>query len=69
MQPLSTFASKGYKSIFNFKEISVKGIWLKLIFVRKINDIGLSLNWSNQKVCLQPFEVKVRSGCIITTYF
>jgi hypothetical protein len=44
MQPLSTFPSKGSKSIFNFKKISGKGIYVKLIYIGKINGIRLSLN-------------------------
>ncbi len=55
MQPLPTFPSKGKKSIFNLKEISVKVIKLKLIFNCKINGIGLSLNLSNQKMLLATF--------------
>jgi hypothetical protein len=44
IQPLSTFPVKGLKAIFNLKEISVKGLYPKLIFIRKINGIGLRLN-------------------------
>jgi hypothetical protein len=44
MQPLSTLASKGSKSIFNLKKFSRKVIWVKLIFIYRINGISLSLN-------------------------
>ncbi len=44
IQPLPTYQSKGSKSIFNLKQFSGKGIQVKLIFIRKINGIGLSPN-------------------------
>jgi hypothetical protein len=42
MQPLSTFTSKGYKSIFNLKKFWGKGVWVK--FICRINGISLMLN-------------------------
>jgi hypothetical protein len=50
MQPLSTFTSKGSKSIFNSKKILRKVTWVKLIFIRRINGISLMLNRTNQKI-------------------